>query len=97
MFSDQAQRRFDEAKRPLRVLRLRDVKARTGKSQTAIYADMAAGTFPRPIPIGPQTRGWLESEIEDWILARKAARDAGDNWQQLGTVAGSVVAKVVRS
>ena len=61
---------------PKRVLRLPAVKNKTGKSQTAIYADMAAGTFPQNFPIGPQTVGWLESEIDEWIAACVAERDA---------------------
>ena len=51
------------------VLRLRDVKSRTGKSTSGIYADMASGKFPRPIPLGERTVGWLESEIDSWIEA----------------------------
>ena len=51
------------------VLRLRDVKSRTGKSTSGIYADMASGKFPRPIPLGERTVGWLESEVDGWIEA----------------------------
>jgi prophage regulatory protein len=51
----------------LQVLRLRDVKSRTGKSTSGIYADMASGKFPRPIPLGERTVGWLESEMDSWI------------------------------
>ena len=51
------------------VLRLRDVKSRTGKSTSGIYADMASGKFPRPIPLGERTVGWLESEMDSWIEA----------------------------
>jgi prophage regulatory protein len=53
----------------LQVLRLRDVKSRTGKSTSGIYADMASGKFPRPIPLGERTVGWLESEVDGWIEA----------------------------
>lgn len=57
------------------VLRLRDVKSRTGKSTSGIYADMASGKFPKPFPLGARAVGWLESEIDSWIEARIAARD----------------------
>ena len=40
----------------LRVLRLREVRARTGQATSTIYAAMASGKFPRPIPLG-ETRG----------------------------------------
>jgi prophage regulatory protein len=65
----------DDIKSPLRILRLRDVKSRTGKSTSGIYADMASGKFPRPIPLGERAVGWLESEIDSWIEACLRKRD----------------------
>lgn len=35
-----------------------------------------AGKFPPPIALGGNRVGWIESEIEDWLLERIAARDA---------------------
>jgi prophage regulatory protein len=57
------------APRPLRILRLRDVKAKTGQATSTIYAAMTEGKFPRPIPLGERTVGWLESEVDGWIEA----------------------------
>ena len=51
-----------DTSRTLRVLRLRDVRARTGQATSTIYAAMAAGKFPRPIPLGERAVGWLEAE-----------------------------------
>jgi prophage regulatory protein len=65
----------NELPHPPRVLRLPEVKARVGKCTSAIYAEVKAGTFPKSIPLGPQARGWLESEINAWIAARVAERD----------------------
>jgi prophage regulatory protein len=59
----------------VQVLRLRDVKSRTGKSTSGIYADMAAGKFPRPIPLGERAVGWLEAEIDSWIEGCLRKRD----------------------
>ena len=58
-----------------RILRLSGVREKTGKSTSAIYADMVAGTFPKSVPIGPRTVGWLEHEIHEWIAARVAERE----------------------
>ena len=58
--------------RSLRVLRLAQVKARTGRSRSSIYADIKAGRFIAPISIGPRAVGWLEHEIDEWIAARIA-------------------------
>jgi prophage regulatory protein len=51
------------------VLRLPEVKRRTGLSRSSIYNRIAAGDFPRGFSLGGRARGWLEQDIEDWILA----------------------------
>jgi len=53
-----------------RILRLSDVKERTGLSRSTIYLYVSDGIFPRPINLGARCVGWLESEIESWIMAR---------------------------
>jgi prophage regulatory protein len=58
-----------------RILRLREVEQRTGRKSSGIYEAISEGTFPKPVPIGLRAVGWLESEIEDWIDGRIAARD----------------------
>jgi prophage regulatory protein len=63
------------APRPLRILRLSAVKAKTGQATSTIYAAMASGNFPRPIPLGERAVGWLESEIDSWIEACLRKRD----------------------
>ena len=53
-----------------RILRLADVKARTGLSRSTIYLNVGQGTFPRHISLGARCVGWVESEIDAWIQAR---------------------------
>ncbi|TAF74937.1 MAG: AlpA family phage regulatory protein [Alphaproteobacteria bacterium] len=50
-----------------RILRRRDVEARTGLSRSSIYKKLAEHTFPQPIKLGGRSVGWLETEIEAWI------------------------------
>jgi prophage regulatory protein len=50
-----------------RILRLSDVKERTGLSRSTIYLYINDGVFPRPINLGARCVGWLESEIDGWI------------------------------
>jgi len=57
----------------LAILRLDQVRARTGFSRSSIYNLMAAGDFPRKVALGPRSVGWVESEVEAWIAARIAA------------------------
>lgn len=59
-----------------RVLRLRDVEERTGLKRASIYRRGNAGTFPKPIRLGANSSGWIESEVEQWLAARVAERDA---------------------
>ncbi len=52
------------------ILRLPEVKARTGLSRSTIYLRIAEGKFPPPINLGERCVGWLESEIDAWIAKR---------------------------
>jgi len=57
------------------ILRLPEVEKRTGLSRAAIYKRAAAGTFPKPLRIGPNSSGWLESEIDGFFARLIAERD----------------------
>lgn len=50
-----------------RILRLTEVKLRTGLSRSTIYLAVKNDQFPKPINIGIRSVGWLESEINSWI------------------------------
>jgi prophage regulatory protein len=49
------------------ILRLPDVKKRTGLSKSSIYLKIQQGDFPRPIALGIKAVGWLEQEIQTWL------------------------------
>lgn len=53
-----------------RILRLPNVIERTGLSRSAIYLRMNTGQFPAACSLGGRAIGWLESDIEDWIMQR---------------------------
>lgn len=57
----------------LRILRRRKVETKTGISRSSIYDGIKKGSFPKPIQLGQQSVGWLESEIDAWLLERIAA------------------------
>ena len=52
-----------------RLLRLRDVKTKTGLGSSTIYRYIQAGTFPAPVKIGGFTSRWRESQVDAWIVA----------------------------
>jgi prophage regulatory protein len=59
-----------------RVVREPERQAITGIPTSTWYAMQDQGLAPRPVPLGPRSRGWLLSELEDWIERRRAERDA---------------------
>jgi prophage regulatory protein len=58
----------------IRILRRSQVQNLTGLSRSTIYLQIAAGQFPRSIPLGARSVGWIEAEIVDWLRSRVAAR-----------------------
>lgn len=53
-----------------RLIRIKEVITMTGKSRSAIYADMAAGVFPASVKIGDKSVAWAEAAILKWIEDR---------------------------
>ncbi len=53
-----------------KICRLPKVMARTGLSQSTIYALIDKGKFPSQVNLGPRAVGWVENEMVDWIEAR---------------------------
>lgn len=49
------------------LIRIKTVIATTGKSRSSIYADIAAGSFPKPILIGARSVAWPRSTITAWV------------------------------
>lgn len=50
----------------MRLLKIDQVKDKSGLCKTAIYEKMSDGTFPKQIKIGRNSR-WLEADIDTWI------------------------------
>lgn len=57
------------------LLRIADVKRRTGLTETSLYRAIQAGKFPRPVKLSERSSAWIESEVTEYIAARIAARD----------------------
>ena len=61
-----------------RLIRLPEVRLKTGKSRSGIYADIQNGQFPAPVAIGIRSRAWVSSEVDKWI-ADRVAESRGDH------------------
>ncbi|HCJ7727242.1 helix-turn-helix transcriptional regulator [Citrobacter freundii] len=63
----------------VKILRMRAVAAKLGIARSTIYDWLNAKSprhdpvFPKPYPLGKQSVGWLESELDEWVLQRRAA------------------------
>ncbi|MFT3905622.1 MAG: AlpA family transcriptional regulator [Steroidobacteraceae bacterium] len=63
-----------ETNAPPRILRLPAVEARTGLRRDTVYRKARLGEFPRPVKLSERASGWVESEIDEWVAERIAAR-----------------------
>ena len=55
------------------LIRLSEVRKRTGKAKSTIYQEIREGTFPRPRRIGKRAVAWREDEINSFNASRPAA------------------------
>ncbi|UYG08377.1 helix-turn-helix transcriptional regulator [Halomonas sp. M4R1S46] len=60
-----------------RLIKRPEVREKTSLSDSELYRQMAAGTFPRAIRLTPNGRAvaWLESEVDAWIESRLVDRE----------------------
>lgn len=60
----------------MRILRLKEIIEKTGLARSTIYKHMEEGIFPKPVPLGGRSVGWLDHEVHNWLLARIEERDS---------------------
>ena len=60
---------------PVRILRLPEVMKRTGLGRSTTYALIQKNSHPLPVPLGERAVGFVEAEIEAFLLQRIANRD----------------------
>jgi prophage regulatory protein len=61
----------------MKVLTYDDLKSQKGisYSKVQIWRLEKKKKFPIRLQLGPGRHGWLDSEIDEWIMARAAERD----------------------
>lgn len=62
----------------MRIIRLKEVTYLTGLARSTIYKYLAEGRFPMSVSLGDRSIGFLESEVQEWILDRIKERDQAD-------------------
>jgi prophage regulatory protein len=53
----------------MKILRKPEMLEKVGQSYASVWRQMQAGTFPQPVQLGPNSVGWLESEIDNHIAS----------------------------
>ncbi len=58
----------------IRIVRHAEVRTKLDVSESKLFDMIARGIFPAPFQIVPGGRavGWLESDVDSWILTRRA-------------------------
>lgn len=78
----------------MQILRMPAVKTETGhKSHSSIRTAIRSGLFTRPVPIGPRSVGWPDTEVK----AINAARIAGQSEAQIKALVASLHALRVQA
>lgn len=58
---------YPQTAQQLCLIRLEEVKRRTGMSRSTIYRWMQEGKFPRARSLGGRIAAWSEPEVNAWI------------------------------
>ena len=67
----------------IKILRLRGVTNKLGIALSTIYdwinpkSPRYDATFPKQRRLGKQSVGWLESELDEWLLKRHLVSESG--------------------
>jgi len=51
----------------IRILRLPEVVRKTGLCKSTIYQRLRKKAFPCPVVLGPNSVGFVEAEVNDWL------------------------------
>ena len=60
----------------VRLIRRKEVQAKTGLGASSIYAMMKNGEFPQCLNLSERRVAWIESDVDQWINERIASHKA---------------------
>lgn len=61
---------------PMRVIRYPELHRKIGLCRTQIWRLEKEGKFPRSITLGSNSKGWLEHEVDAWLLEHRTTTNA---------------------
>lgn len=59
----------------MKIIRLKVVMETTGLARSTIYKYISLDLFPKPVSLGGRCVGWLDTEVQAWIVSKVSARD----------------------
>jgi prophage regulatory protein len=65
----------------MKLIPYSDLKEKKGIKYSRAHVSRLekADKFPKHVNLGPQSIGWLESEVDDWIAAKAAERSTSND------------------
>jgi prophage regulatory protein len=65
----------------MKLIPYNDLKEKKGIKYSRVHVSRLekANKFPKHVNLGPQSIGWLESEVDDWIAAKAAERSTSND------------------
>ena len=63
----------------MNILRMKQVIKATGLSRTTLWRLERRGDFPKRLRLGPNSTGWLETEVQRWIESRPRGMSISDS------------------
>ena len=58
----------------MRIIRPKELMKKLGISHATLWRWSRANGFPAKVQLGPNAVGWIEEEIDDWILRQQVGQ-----------------------
>jgi predicted DNA-binding transcriptional regulator AlpA len=65
-----------------KIIRLPEVLEKVGLKKSAVYKLIKEGDFPKQVKLGKHASGWIESDVQAWIMKRAGREAANDSHPQ---------------
>ena len=59
----------------MRIMRLKEVAEKAGLAKSTIYNLISLGSFPTQVELGARSVGWVDIEVEGWMLVKMERRE----------------------
>lgn len=61
----------EETRDTLRVIRFPELHRKIGLCRSQVWRLEQQGDFPKSIPLGKNSKGWIEADVNAWLEARR--------------------------